>query len=111
MSRCPYCPRPKAHRKDAQTCGASLCRAERNRELSAAKWRATHQPCSPRSAPVPAGGEPAAHVDRLLAAAERRRKRYERTIGRRIFTITDGWSQKPGRSTIDGEMRACEVAE
>jgi hypothetical protein len=58
----------------------------------------------------PAECESTEHVDRLVAAAERRRKRHERAIGRRIFTITDGWAQKPGRSTIDGELRASEVA-
>jgi hypothetical protein len=39
-----------------------------------------------------------------LAAAERRRKRHERAIGRRIFTITDGWAQRgPGYCDPDAD--------
>jgi hypothetical protein len=67
----------------------------------------THQP-----RPVAATDgyrEPAAVVDRMLAQARAERLAEERRNGQRRYTITDGWAQKPGRSTIDCELRANEV--
>lgn len=54
--------------------------------------------------------EPEAYVDRLLLAAARRRKAEERAAGCRRYTILDGWCQRPGRSTIDGELTTDEVS-
>jgi hypothetical protein len=48
-------------------------------------------------------------VDRMLEEARAARLAEERRTGQRRYTITDGWAQRPGRSTLDGEMRVLEV--
>jgi hypothetical protein len=54
--------------------------------------------------------EPSSLVDRMLEAAKAARLAEERRNGQRRYTIADGWAQKPGRTTFDGAVRACEVA-
>lgn len=53
--------------------------------------------------------ESSATVDALLAAAKAARLAEERRAGQRRFTIHDGWQQRPGRSTCDGELRVTAV--
>ncbi len=93
---CPYCPRPLAHRKDAQTCGSYACQAERNRAISAQRMRETYQPTFATPAPIVGHREPADTVERLYRQARAARLAEERRTGQRRYTITDGWGQRGG---------------
>lgn len=53
--------------------------------------------------------ESSATVDAMLAAAKAARLAEEKRSGHRRFTIDDGWAQRPGHSTGDGELRIAAV--
>ena len=55
-------------------------------------------------------GESAAAVERRFDEARAARLAEERRNGRRRYTIEDGWQQRAGRSTLDGEVCASEMA-
>lgn len=55
------------------------------------------------------GTEQADHVERLYAAAVRSRLYAEWQAGQRRYTVTDGWTQRAGRSAMDGEIRMAEA--
>jgi hypothetical protein len=55
--------------------------------------------------------EQAATIERQLQAAKAARLAEERRTGQRRYTITDGWTQRAGRSTLDGDLRIIEVPE
>jgi hypothetical protein len=50
-------------------------------------------------------------VERMLAAAKAERLAEERRTGQRRYTIEDGWVQRAGRSTLDGELSVTEMGE
>jgi hypothetical protein len=50
-------------------------------------------------------------VERQFQAAKAARLAEERRTGQRRYTITDGWQQRAGRSTLDGDLRIIELPE
>jgi hypothetical protein len=103
--QCAYCSDAFWTDDAGQVCCSRSCAAR-------LQFQARVQPKPVRPSPTPSRGprhESAATVDELLAAAKAARLAEERATGQRRYTITDGWAQRPGRSTLDGEMRVLEV--
>jgi hypothetical protein len=114
---CPYCKTARMGRRpNAATCGGWQCRVARKTTTDiASHQRQEEQRQQVRLGiippPVRAPRETDDAITRLIAEAKAARLAEERRTGQRRYTITDGWAQKPGRSSMDGEIRAMELAE
>jgi hypothetical protein len=89
------------HEPDQQTCTRS-CAAKRRVKLQGfgglKPGNNPHIPPPPLK--LPPSREPKSRVERMLDTARDRRLQWERRHGRRVFTITNGWMQRAGVSTL-----------